>query len=377
METPFVFGKIASNQDFTDRVVETQHLLDNFRGLVNTVLISPRRWGKSSLVAKASEIYAQESDKNIVVHIDLFNCRTVDKFYETFAKELIFATNTAFEEFVSSSLKYLSRFAPNFQASDPTGSFELSFGIDIRDKKMSFDEILDLPQTIAREKGKHIIVCIDEFQTIKDYDDSFAFQCSLRAHWQKHQDVAYCLFGSKRNMMIDLFADSQNPFYKFGDLIFLQKIASEDWVKFIIERFEETGKYISEEVAFKIAQMVECHPYYVQQLSQLSWFRTHLECTEDIVKEAFSSLCAQLSLVFSHIIDGLTPSQIGFLQAVADGVSSFTSQAVLAKYRLGSSANVKNIKQALEKKELIDIQPGRIEIQDPVLKFWMLREYRK
>lgn len=375
METPFVFGKIASNQDFTDRVVETQHLLDNFRGLVNTVLISPRRWGKSSLVAKASEIYAQESDKNIVVHIDLFNCRTVDKFYETFAKELISATNTVFEEFVSSSLKYLSRFAPNFQASDPAGSFELSFGIDIRDKKMSFDEILDLPQTIAREKGKHIIVCIDEFQTIKDYDDSFAFQCSLRAHWQKHQDVAYCLFGSKRNMMIDLFADSQNPFYKFGDLIFLQKIASEDWVKFIIERFEETGKYISEEVAFKIAQMVECHPYYVQQLSQLSWFRTHLECTEDIVKEAFSSLCAQLSLVFSHIIDGLTPSQIGFLQAVADGVSSFTSQAVLAKYRLGSSANVKNIKQALEKKELIDIQPGRIEIQDPVLKFWMLREY--
>ena len=377
METPFVFGKIASHQDFTDRVVETQHLLDNFRGLVNTVLISPRRWGKSSLVAKASEIYAQESDKNIVVHIDLFNCRTVDKFYETFAKELISATNTAFEEFVSSSLKYLSRFAPNFQASDPAGSFELSFGIDIRDKKMSFDEILDLPQTIAREKGKHIIVCIDEFQTIKDYDDSFAFQCSLRAHWQKHQDVAYCLFGSKRNMMIDLFADSQNPFYKFGDLIFLQKIASEDWVKFIIERFEETGKYISEEVAFKIAQMVECHPYYVQQLSQLSWFRTHLECTEDIVKEAFSSLCAQLSLVFSHIIDGLTPSQIGFLQAVADGVSSFTSQAVLAKYRLGSSANVKNIKQALEKKELIDIQPDRIEIQDPVLKFWMLREYRK
>ena len=377
METPFVFGKIASNQNFTDRVVETQHLLDNFRGLVNTVLISPRRWGKSSLVAKASEIYAQESDKNIVVHIDLFNCRTVDKFYETFAKELISATNTAFEEFVSSSLKYLSRFAPNFQASDPAESFELSFGIDIRDKTMSFDEILDLPQTIAREKGKHIIVCIDEFQTIKDYDDSFAFQCSLRAHWQKHQDVAYCLFGSKRNMMIDLFADSQNPFYKFGDMIFLQKIASEDWVKFIIERFEETGKYISEEVAFKIAQMVECHPYYVQQLSQLSWFRTHLECTEDIVKEAFSSLCAQLSLVFSHIIDGLTPSQIGFLQAVADGVSSFTSQAVLAKYRLGSSANVKNIKQALEKKELIDIQPDRIEIQDPVLKFWMLREYRK
>ena len=56
METPFVFGKIASQEDFTDRVEETRHLLDNFKGLVNTVLISPRRWGKSSLVAKASDI---------------------------------------------------------------------------------------------------------------------------------------------------------------------------------------------------------------------------------------------------------------------------------------------------------------------------------
>lgn len=377
METPFVFGKIASQEDFTDRVEETRHLLDNFKGLVNTVLISPRRWGKSSLVAKASDIYVKESDQNIVVHIDLFNCRTVDKFYETFAKEVISATNTAFEEFVSSSLKYLSRFAPNFQASDPAGSYELSFGIDIRDKKMTFDEILDLPQAIAREKGKRIIVCIDEFQTIKDYDDSYDFQCSLRAHWQKHQDVAYCLYGSKRNMMIDLFADSQNPFYKFGDLVFLQKISADEWVKFIVARFAETGKYISEDVANMISGMVECHPYYVQQLSQLSWFRTQIECTEDIVKDAFYSLCAQLSLVFSHIIDGLTPSQIGFLQAVADGMTSFTSQSVLTRYRLGSSANVKNIKQALEKKELIDIQPGRIEIQDPVFKFWMLREYRK
>ena len=67
METPFIFGKIASDQDFTDRVVETRHLLDNFKGTVNTILISPRRWGKSSLVAKAADIFVKESDDNIVV----------------------------------------------------------------------------------------------------------------------------------------------------------------------------------------------------------------------------------------------------------------------------------------------------------------------
>lgn len=79
-----------------------------------------------------------------------------------------------------------------------------------------------------------MIVCIDEFQTIKDYPDTLSFQRELRSHWQQHSYVAYCLYGSKRNMMIDLFADSNNPFYKFGDMLFLQKISRDEWVKFII-----------------------------------------------------------------------------------------------------------------------------------------------
>ena len=176
-------------------------------------------------------------------------------------------------------------------------------------------------------------------------------------------------------MMIDLFSDPQNPFYKFGDIIFLQKIYRAEWIPFIAGRFEDTGKQISEEVAAYIADRVENHPYYVQQLSQLSWFRTTNECTKEIVDSAFEGLEAQLGLVFSLIIDGLTPSQIGFLQAVAKGETSFTSQLVLSKYKLGSSANVKNIKNALEKKELIDILPDSITLQDPVFKHWLLTKY--
>ena len=372
MKTPFVFGKIASEQEFTDRHYETQHLLNNFNGLVNTILISPRRWGKSSLVSKAATLFEKQDSDNIVVYIDLFNCRTEDKFYKEFARAVIAATSSAFEEFVASALKYLSRFAPSFSASDPAGSYELSFGIDVKDRKMDFNEILDLPQKIASEKGKKVIVCIDEFQTIKDYPDTLSFQRELRSHWQKHSYVAYCLYGSKRNMMIDLFADSNNPFYKFGDMLFLQKISRDEWVKFIVKRFKDTDKFISDELAGYIADKVENHPYYVQQLSQLSWFRTSMECTKSAVDEAFDGLEAQLALVFSLMLDSLTPSQIGFMQAVANGETKFSSQDVLSKYRLGSSANVTAIKQALEKKELIDVLPDKINLQDPVFKHWLL-----
>lgn len=375
METPFVFGKIASDVEFTDRQYETQHLLNNFNGLVNTVLISPRRWGKSSLVSRSAGMYCNQSENNVVVFLDLFNCRTETKFYQEFANAVIAATNSVFNDFVASALKYLSRFAPSFSASDLAGTYEFTFGIDVRDRKMSLDEILDLPQTIAKDKGLKIVVCIDEFQTIKEYDDPLDFQRTLRAHWQKHTDVSYCLYGSKRNMMIDLFSDPKNPFYKFGDMIFLQKISKEEWIPFIVSRYDDTGKQIAEDVAAYIADRVENHPYYVQQLSQLSWFRTTKECTMDIVDSAFEGLEAQLGLVFSLIIDSLTPTQIGFLQAVANGETSFTSQEVLNKYKLGSSANVKNIKNALEKKELIDILPDSITIQDPVFKHWLLTKY--
>ena len=175
--------------------------------------------------------------------------------------------------------------------------------------------------------------------------------------------------------MIDLFADSNNPFYKFGDLILLQKISRNDWIEFIVKRFSDTGKKISEDVAGYIADKVENHPYYVQQLSQLSWFRTVDMCTKEDVEEAFSGLEAQLGLVFSLMLDALTPPQIGFLQAVANGENKLTSQTVLNQYRIGSSAHVTIIKQALEKKELIDVLPDKINIQDPVFKHWLLSQY--
>ena len=175
--------------------------------------------------------------------------------------------------------------------------------------------------------------------------------------------------------MIDLFADSNNPFYKFGDMLFLQKIPRDEWVKFIVKRFKDTDKSISEELAGYVADKVENHPYYVQQLSQLSWFRTSKECTKSAVDESFDGLEAQLALVFSLMLDSLTPSQIGFMQAVANGETKFSSQEVLSKYRLGSSANVTAIKHALEKKELIDVLPDIINLQDPVFKHWLLTKY--
>ena len=120
------------------------------------------------------------------------------------------------------------------------------------------------------------------------------------------------------------------------------------------------------------------HPYYIQQLSQQVWFRTpDSDCTKEIVEEAFNSLIAQLSLLFANVIDSLTPKQINFLLAVADGVSNFSSKEVLNKYKLGTSANIKNLRKATLEKDLIDVLSGNIiEIQDPAFEYWLKYVYR-
>ena len=48
----FIFGKPVDGEYFTDREEETKRLAANFRGGVSTFLLSPRRWGKTSLVKK-------------------------------------------------------------------------------------------------------------------------------------------------------------------------------------------------------------------------------------------------------------------------------------------------------------------------------------
>ncbi|GHV10073.1 ATPase [Bacteroidia bacterium] len=377
METPFVYGRIAIFENYTDREKESLLLKNNFLNLINTVIISPRRWGKTSLVNKVSEVLKKEHHKAIIVcNLDIFNCRTEEQFYKAYSNTILKASLSTWEKFITGSRKYLGRFAPNVSFSDTTQTYELSFGIDLKEPNLSLDEILDLPQTLAKDTGKKIVVCIDEFQNIHEYPDSLAFQRTLRAHWQTHDQVCYCLFGSKRHLLMDIFNSYNMPFYKFGDILFLQKIGREDWIRFISERFQSTGKHISEELSGKIADTMQNHSYYTQQYSQQVWLRTENECDETIVQSALLGLIDQLSLLFTNIIDSLTAKQINFLLAIVSGETNFSSKEVLAKYDLGSSANIKNLKKATLEKDLIDILPNNlIVLQDPAFEYWLKNYY--
>lgn len=369
---PFIFGVATSGDNFTDREKETERLLLNFQHGVNTVLISPRRWGKTSLVQKVCRL--AQSDKLKVVYLDIFSCRSDMDFYDAFASAVLKQTSSKVDEWLENIKLYLSRISPKISlGGDPMTDFSISFGMN--PKSNDIEEILQLPEMIAQKKGWTIVVCIDEFQQIAEFKDSTTFQKRLRSVWQLQRSVSYCLFGSKKHLMNELFEKKSLPFYKFGDALYLQKIGTQDWINYICSRFEATGKQISKELAEKICQYVDNHSSYVQQLAWLVWIHTDRAATAQNLEEAYQDILDQNTPLFEKQTESLTTYQMNFLRAIIDGVhSEFATQDVLQKYNLGSSANVSIVKRALVKKELIEVEKRHVIIPDPVMSVWLKKE---
>jgi AAA+ ATPase superfamily predicted ATPase len=372
---PFIFGVATSGDNFTDREKETARLLSNFQHGVNTVLISPRRWGKTSLVQKVCRL--TQSDKLKIVYLDIFSCRSDADFYNAFAAAVLKQTSSKWDEWVENAKLFLSRISPRISLGpDPMSDFSIS--LELNPKSDDIDEILQLPEKIAQKKGINIVVCIDEFQQIAEFKDSKMFQKRLRSVWQLQKSVSYCLFGSKMHLMNELFEKKSLPFYKFGDAVYLPKISTSDWVEYICGRFEATGKHISKELAEKICRTVDNHSSYVQQLAWLVWIQTKEVATDQNFEDAFQDIVDQNTPLFEKQTESLTTYQMNFLRAIVNGVhKEFTTQEVLQKYQLGSSANVSTVKRALIKKELIETEKQQVIIPDPVMRIWLKREFEQ
>ena len=171
--------------------------------------------------------------------------------------------------------------------------------------------------------------------------------------------------------MTKLFQNRKMPFYQFGEMMYLDKISTEDWVPFIQSRFEHQGKKISADWAKRICETVENYSSYVQQLAWNVLAETENEATEQDFKNGIEALMAQCSGLFQEQLQGLTSYQLNFLRAVCNGVhSDFGSKSVMEEYNLGSKSNIARIKEALLDRELIETSQDGVYLEDPVFRMW-------
>lgn len=318
----------------------------NFENGQNVILVSPRRMGKTSLVQKVAH---EINDQHIkVVFMDIYDCRNEQEFYQKFATTVLRATAT---------------------------DFSFSLGLNLTDNNDSA-EILNLPERIAEKTGKHIVVCIDEFQQFGEMQDSLTIQKRLRSVWQLQQNVSYCLFGSKKHMLLRLFKDRRKPFYQFGDTIELGPISTDDWVPFICQKFSARNIAITPEQAAKICTLVRNYSSYVQQLA----WNVMLSCEETVTDEdidmAMQETINQNITLFQEQIKDLSSYQMNFLRAICQGIhSGFTSKDILERFSLGAKSNINRLHTSLIEKELIESIDQKLYIMDPVFETWFCKNF--
>ena len=374
MNAPFQYGTLATKENFVDRVEDRAQLKSFLSSHINVMLISPRRWGKSSLVKVAME-ELQNEDKDIrVCFIDAFSIGSEAEFYRTFASQVIACASTKLEKRIQDAKKFLTGVVPQVVIKDDVTNF-MAFDVKFVPQEQDKMDILRLPETLAVAKNIKIIVCIDEFQQLANLPGYKNMEGKMRSAWQQQQHVTYCLYGSKRHMMMDIFNNANSPFYRFGQMLFLDKIAKSEWTPFIQESFEKTGKHISETFASQVCDTVECHSWYLQQLCYFIWNATTEEVTEQTFQYGLRQLINTNSPMFLSDTESLAPSQIEMLRAIKDGVQQLSSVEAKNTYALGNPNTISKNKKVLKEKDIIEERKGKLVFVDPVYRLWFSQDY--
>ena len=367
----FVYGVAVSDYNFIGRERETKRLLDNFKGGINVILMSPRRLGKTSLV---KHVCNKLDDKDIItVYLDIFGCKSEYDFYNKLTAEVLKQTASKHELWFEEAKEFLYRLTPKISFSpEPNSDFSISLGIT--PKTHTPEEVLQMAETIAIKRKKRIVICIDEFQQIGEMFNSKQIQARLRTVWQHQKHVSYCLFGSKHHLMSSIFLHRSMPFFQFGDTISLNKIATENWVEYIVSHFADGKRTISRELAEEICKFTENYSAYVQQLAWLVFtLKEEGETvTENDVKQAKNDLLATNDILFMQMIEPLSEFQLNFLRAIASGIKKdFGLSEVREEYNLGSYSNITRLKTALLERDLIEKQKTEWVITDPIFAKWL------
>ena len=375
MEKSFVYGIAVTDYNFTGRSAETRRLKANFEAGINSILISPRRWGKTSLV---DHVCRQFVDNDIItVRLDIFGCKTEYDFYNMLAVAVLKQTASKVQLWMDEARDFLARLTPKIGIPiDPTSEISVSLGIT--PETHTPEEILNLVETIATRKKRHIVVCIDEFQQVGEFDNTKEVQAKLRSVWQHHHYTSYCLYGSKRHMMSNIFLNRSMPFYQFGDLLWLQKIPTNDWMDYIISHFETAGKHISEQMVERICETVDNYPSYVQHLALI--LLNHLpqggSVTEDMMPSAISELISTNEALYMQQVEPLSGYQMNLLKAIVSGIhSGYNEKRVRSMFDLGSPSNMVRLRDALIERDLVYSEMQQLHLTDPVFGLWFKKRF--
>ncbi|HJT00307.1 MAG TPA: hypothetical protein VJ756_14545 [Terriglobales bacterium] len=376
-ENPFVFGEIIEQPDFLDRIPELDQLVRDLADGQKVFLLSPRRFGKSSLVAVALLKLRKRHIRT--VNLTVSSYASYSQFLEKFAEKVLQAAGP-WERVKDWVTRFGRSVKPDINYNMATGEISLSLG-----KGPGFDptpvapEVFAMPGELTRNAGFRMAICLDEFQQISEFN-SGSVESAIRNQVQKQREVGYVFAGSQPSLMKEMLS-ARRPFHKAGPLIFLDKIPAGDWKEFIAGHFRKRGRTINEEGLEKLLSTADLIPYDVQRIAHELWDYAELKDKRMLeasdVKAVTDSLVAGQSTYFELLWEQLSAGQRATLQALAQGgPSDVYSQAVRSEFRLGPASSVQRALHSLDARDILDRYQERYFFVDPLFPCWIRKKTR-
>jgi hypothetical protein len=382
-QNPFVYGEVVPAAAFVDRVTELDRLVRDLAAAQKVFLISPRRYGKSSLIRRALAAISRKGTLTVEVTVSSFSSYVA--FLEGYARALV-AAETRWDQArhwlrdAIRSARAEVRYAPD-AALRTAGSSALSVSFPNvktdRDISRLAQEVFALPARLAESRGRKVVVALDEFQAIAGFNGG-SVEHAMRAAVQHQREVGYVFAGSEPSLM-ERMLGPKRPFYKAGPVMRLEKIPADEFAAFIDARFAKSGMRPEPGLGAAIVDLAGNLPYDVQRLAHETWdevaSRPKRRASVDDLHAALKRLLAEQETMFEAVWQRMTLAQRAVLRAVVleDG-RELLSADVRTRHRLGGPSTVQAARGALLRDDVIAREGNRYVVVDSLLREWVARQ---
>ena len=379
MDTPFVYDRFVTGKNFIGRKTECTIMSNLLESGEHIVLYGRPKSGKMSIVQQTLFNRRMSGRQFMVAHASLSNVRNLEQFLLKFGTAVIKAVSSTAVEYEALITKYLdgthfvfdrSRFA----SCDEVVS--LNWTPDMNDVY----KMIRLPQRIAEERCRPYYVILEDFQNImlaEEYDDVFKLMEELFRERNRMQpaSASFIIVGSQVNAMKFIF-EEKKYFYRLVEKITMSAVDDREIIEYIVKGFMVSGKVIERDLVLGACKLFRGDMWYLNHFTSICDTMSRGYINEGVLMEALKTIISIHEPRFYAIVNDLTDHQLSLLLAILDGVTRFSASEVIEKYRLNSSANVRRVKDALKKKEVITFnEKDEPVILDPLFEYWVSNHF--
>ena len=380
METPFIYNKYVTGKNFIGRRSDSTVLSNLLSAGENVSIYEPPKSGKMSLVEQTLFNMRIQGKHFLVAEIDLLDVRSCEAFLRRWGNAVIrcYATTPSeYSDIVKTHLEGTHFVFDEEVYSQTDEILSTNWDVDEDDVKA----ILTLSFKLAQDSDSQLFVLVEEFQNLELVPEGERIFKILETVFREvkssglNRKCSMILTGSRVNAMKEIF-EHHKFFYRQVEHLPLQKVDEKEIIDHIIKGFLSSGKVIDRNLLFGVCKLFDNNLWYINHFTSICDSLSKGYIMEPVLLDALDMLMSIHEPRFAAMMSDLTTFQINLLRAVVDGHTKFSSAEMISLYGLSSSANVRRLKDALCKKEIITFDDKEEPvIMDPLFKYWVMKKY--